>query len=281
MQRLFERPTNANTLLLFRKVVCAYIILQVIYLLPNASLFWGDASLIAPSPYPSALWFKVFNLLNGGPLTGWYPSFIGLQLVSALMCLGGILPRLSTLLLFFTTVNLFNGSYLITNGGHQLLAIILFYLIFIDEVKESPINNMLNRCFGFAIKLQIAIFYLVAAANKLAGSEWLDGSAMSFVMQLDEYASPWMQSLTSIHPLMILLTWLNLGFQLLFPIAVWFKAIRPWFLGIGVIFHLIIALFVGLADFGILLIALYTIYLSDASSAKVLAKLKLRKRRPA
>jgi len=59
---------------------------------------------------------------------------------------------------------------------------------------------------------------------------------------------------------MTILTYASLFYQLLFPIAIWIKQVRPWFLIAGVIFHLGIAIGLGLLDFGILMIAVYSIY---------------------
>jgi hypothetical protein len=56
------------------------------------------------------------------------------------------------------------------------------------------------------------------------------------------------------------LAWLTIGFELAFPVLVWFRATRKWILITGIVFHLTIAVMLGLPEFATVMIVSYTLF---------------------
>ena len=103
--------------------------------------------------------------------------------------------------------------------------------------------------------------YFLSALAKLNNEEWLNGSAISNTLQVQQYSLE-IFSNTKQNALSFIFNYLVLFYQLFFPLVIWFKKIKKPFLIIGIIMHLFIAFVMGLMSFGFIMILGY-IYFYD------------------
>ena len=230
-------------------------------------LYNGQSSLITTQALSGFTLTTLINLLSVPAIANYYVGFFIVQVLFAFIGLLGFFPRISSFLVFFTTMNLQNRIYSTNSGGDILLCLMLFYLSFISGDKKSKnenldqITNVFNRTFIILCKAQLVIIYLVSAVFKLQSSEWIDGTALSQILLLDEYSIPALQSIVCSPPFAFkILTWLTLLYQLLFPVLIFVKRFKNYLLLSGLLFHLFIAFAMGLFNFSLVMICSYAVF---------------------
>jgi len=226
---------------------------------------WG-MNKISPTLNQTGFSSQLINMLdNGGE------GLAIILIVIQLACLGGALflkyKRILTLLGYLATASLFNSTYMLNSGGHHLILLILFFLIIINENdrKEGTWFNALNRGGLLAIQLQVCFVYFMSALYKLFGESWLDGSALWQSMMSNEYTLPILQeTFPENNWILSVLTYVLIGFQLLFPILIWLKPTRKGMILIGMIIHFFIAFGLGLVNFGLAMMVGYFAFYSES-----------------
>jgi Vitamin K-dependent gamma-carboxylase len=106
------------------------------------------------------------------------------------------------------------------------------------------------------IQLHLVVVYGVAGLAKLQGPSWWTGLALWKTMTTGEFVVFNFTALAAWPLLVNLLTHASLALELLYPVFVWVKAIRPLALVLVITLHLGIALMSpGLAEFALIMIA--------------------------
>ncbi|HEY5690613.1 MAG TPA: HTTM domain-containing protein, partial [Cyclobacteriaceae bacterium] len=109
-------------------------------------------------------------------------------------------------------------------------------------------------------QIQMALIYFMSGYDKLTSAAWRSGAAVHSITQLTFFQNPFI-NLALNEWQCVLLAWLIILFELGFAILIWFRKLRIPMLVMGVIFHLSIVFLLGLADFGILMILCYAVFL--------------------
>lgn len=91
------------------------------------------------------------------------------------------------------------------------------------------------------------------------------GTAIAQVLQIHHY-SLISQSLVFRGVVLIVLNFFILFYQLVFPLLWFFKKMKKHFLFLGILIHLYIAFFMGLVDFGLIMILGYVYFWPVKSS---------------
>ncbi|HRH39712.1 MAG TPA: HTTM domain-containing protein [Flavobacteriales bacterium] len=172
----------------------------------------------------------------------------------------------SSLLIWFGYVNLMNNAWLAGSGGQQLMANLLLWSAVLVAAGSNRAGEWMNEhmtvCAFWIMRIQLLVAYAATGTHKLTGAHWLDGSAIGVVSSDAAFGPSWMTEHTTIAQAA---TWIVLVFQLTFPIAVWWKRLRLFWMGIGIAFHLATALWMDIPEMGLAFIAAYPIWLDDAS----------------
>lgn len=195
-------------------------------------------------------------------------------LVSALITgFIGFMPTISAVLVYwsYSVLALKQGDA--ANGGNFVVQALLLYTCLLPEKPMLSINFAKRISFQFLFRLAqffVLIVYMTAAAYKITGTDWLQGSAFYYTSQSIEYAHP----LTTNYLFNNDFVWYSanyfgFAYQLLFPVLVWIKPIKKWLLWAGVFFHFTIAITVGIFDFGIGMIVAYTLFLPHETVEKL------------
>jgi hypothetical protein len=258
---------NVQAIRWFRFGIFAILLFQTIVLcLPVADLIWGVDSLVKSVRYPNTWTYNFYMALHHGNFASYYPYLIAVQLVGLILGIMRKFTRISSILVYVTTVLLFNRVYLVITGGNYLIHIFLFYLIFVNENgKRAGINAFLSNAFIWACRIQVIYVYFFASIYKLTGETWMNGSALKYLLNMQEFSLPFMVgNMGNMDWLLTLGTYLSLGYQLFFPMLVWFKKIKIPYLILGVCFHVATIVIMGIPVFGLIMIVSYIIFLNDA-----------------
>lgn len=190
--------------------------------------------------------------------------FLILVLITSLIGLLNKSNMVSNAILWFCILNLNNYLYPTLTAGDYLLNQVLFFNVFLfqsqnkkhflDDLKTSIHNTAL-----LSLKIQICLVYLCSFLFKITDEQWLEGSALTSIFQIHEYSNHFLSSLPPI--VCLILTYLTLVYQLVFPLGIWMNKVKPYLLAFGVLQHLAIAFFMGLFSFGMIMIICYTLFL--------------------
>lgn len=246
--------------------------------LARPSLLFGPAQGVAPGPHCDGVsGFGPFCLL---PLdldvTRWCAVAV-LVLVASGWC-----PRLTAIPHWWISWGLFSSATMV-DGGEQVTAVLTLLLlpVALTDPRSSHWNaprsgGELARLIGWsgrwAICAQVAVIYFQSAVSKLGVEQWVDGSALYYVMSDRVFGLP--PSLEVLVPLLAnslvvaMLTWGTVLFELLLAIALLLpRAIRRPLLVSGIIFHSGIALLMELPSFGMAMMAALVLYLDPTQDA--------------
>ncbi len=261
---------------LFIRSMYGVLLWSTIKLSTMGEVIWGSDSIHQLyDPYTNIDRFAM--LLNNEAIRPYWWVFVGLFAVLLLL---GVFDKhnfITRTLVAYLFVVLHYGNVEISTGGHHLTQQLLFFhiLLFrVDEHNESQwaaLRRFIHHSSFYAIWLQIGIMYLVAGYWKVLGTTWPDGTAMLLTLSYKEFGFPWIaDSLKENNTLLWISNHIVFAYQLLFIVLIWIKSIRPYFLSIGLIFHLSIAFIVGITDFGLLMVASYAIFVAPGTAKKVL-----------
>ncbi|NOQ70814.1 MAG: hypothetical protein GQ574_02365 [Crocinitomix sp.] len=296
---IFLRPfPYGEKIELFRKVLYVFLLINALTLLPiSHELFSYDGIVGAQGWNTKYPWYQqgskaLLNILNH-PINSGYPwiayVFVYGQIALIVSGLLNFLPRLTAVLLYFVTANLFIKGYLMFTGGEALISILLFYLMFISNSSRKQVENrvtvfpefqnVLNNTFYWVILIQICVLYFFSDLYKLMDPYWLNGEALMHISKVEAFSGPAMRAIFADNPTISMFgTYIVLLYQGLFPLLVWFKRIKIPFLAIGVLLHVGIAIGMGIFTFGVLMILTYLLFLDQRHIQWLKKRFSLKKR---
>lgn len=200
-----------------------------------------------------------------------------LSVVLLLVVASGWRPRLTAIPHLWISYSLFASST-IFDGGDQITLVLTALLLPVALLDArpwhwlspvEPENSRPSRLVAwsaiFMIRVQVAAVYFVSGISKLGQAEWANGTAMYYWLLSFGGAPRWAVALASQPILLVAMTWgaivleVTLALGLLLPKKTW----RPLLI-IGIVFHVLIALFFDLLSFAIAMIAALILYLRPA-----------------
>jgi hypothetical protein len=182
-------------------------------------------------------------------------SFRGVWMIRMVVWIFGIM-------IFYSAIEVFNSAIMVMN-------MMAFFLIFYQPSVHVN-QNFINRLIYVMCVMQIIAVYVVSAYYKLRGEQWIEGTILYYVIQTPRFVSGFIRESWLINQsfLLAVLSYIALVYQLIFPILVWVKKGRRWLLLFGVVFHLFIALFMHLYDFGFAMIICYALFFRSTPISK-------------
>jgi len=152
-----------------------------------------------------------------------------------------------------------NGSDLVLNL-FLLLAVVMPVTPSSKHLNIKSIQKHISVIGVLLVQIELTLVYFLSGYDKLMSEAWRSGAAIYSIMNLDFFYNPFLKIALN-DTTYILLSWSVIIFELAFTFFVWFRKTRMYILMAGVIFHLGIIVFLGLLDFGILMIITYLIFL--------------------
>jgi hypothetical protein len=265
----------------FKRVLYVFLFINALSLLPAVNDIFGYNGLAG---FRSFRWNgseSFFNLLSH-PINhnhNWiHWCFVIGQLFFLITGFFRIKPVLSSIAIWFITVNLTTKGALFFTGGEVLVDLLLFYLIFIQKPKEGSnyvLQNLLNNVFYVILFIQVCVLYFFSFYWKLYDSSWLNGTALSYVSKVNSFSSSGLKWLLEDNLVLgRILTYSVLIYQAIFPIVVWVSKLKIPFLILGVLFQLSISIGMGIFTFGIIMSLSYLLFLDDSHINWLKSRLK-------
>ena len=268
----FGRPSDGSAAALFRIAFALLSAFQLIGIWLNLHRFWGHDGMIpfevvAKDKY---LWITPF---------AWAPKsevvLVGhgvLMTVATAALLVGYRARVATLVIAYLHLSLQARNPFILNSGDRLFMIVAALAAFMPLSHRFGVDAWLRAKKRLPIPdasvwgqrlvgLQISYVYLNSTFAKLANRRWQSGMALRDVLASPVFAE-WPMYIDN-RPVIWGLTYGTLAFELLFPVLVWFKKIRPYAIVSGVLFHIGIDVTMVIPIFSYIMIVSYLAYLSD------------------
>lgn len=238
-----------------------------------------------------------FSLYAVSESHAYFESEFALGLLVTLVYIAGWHSRVSGVLMFICTWSLLHRNEQILNGGHSMLLLILFYLMFADVGRyfsldrkfrstaasrdESLIDKLLGVIHNYAIAtcvFQIMVMYLFSTLYKLQGHKWQDGTALYYILRSEQFTLPGISPLIYHSAALVAIgTYATLLLQGAFPWLIFHRRLK-WIMLLGAfLFHASIAILMGLLWFSASIIVIDAILIDDASYRQFRAALRVAK----
>jgi len=233
--------------------------------------------------------FSNFSLYQYGSTNWHFEIIFHLGIIAALLFTLGYKTRIISIINFIFLYSLHQENPVILDGGNNIMIIVLIYLMFVktnayfsidkhinqNKVKENVYVNILHNFGVLAVVIQFCIIYLNSALYKVMGEYWQNGTAIYYILQVDEFNLPWLTDLiVSSDILIVLITYSTVLLQIAFSFMLLNKRTKYIGLSLAVLMHLGIAFAMGLITFSFIMILIDTILISDEDYRKAYAFLK-------
>jgi hypothetical protein len=286
-QSFWFQPQPMYTLGVVRMAFGALAILWGLWLLPMRDGLL-DANGVTPTqPSTAHTWglFAVWNT-NGAMLIG-----IVVLVLAAFALLVGWHSRLAAILVFILIMSFERRIPLAFNSGDDLVRIEALLIaispcgaaLSLDQRRTTGSFWSAQTRPNWPIRLlqvQLSIIYIAAAQVKLSGEPWLHGTAVSYVLRLEDMQRVIAPEWFATNALaMNMLTWGTIAVELAVGILVWFPRFRPWVLAAGVLMHLLIDAYVQIGIFSYAMFVMYFAWLSPETAKLLPQKVRIAPRR--
>ncbi|MED3476105.1 HTTM domain-containing protein [Bacillus thuringiensis] len=242
---------------------------------------WGPEGLLPLNMLNSGT-KEVWSLYRFSDTMAYFNLIYFLGLFIAILYLIGFQTRITGLLNFIFVWSLYDRNPFTLDGGNNVLSICLIFLIFANvgeyfsvkskynKIRKNKYFNILHNFAIYACIAQLCILYFFSGFFKAQGHMWTNGTALYYILQVEEYTLPNLAHFIYNNPYLIVLgAYSAIISQIAFPFLIWNKYLK-WPLLIGSIgFHISIALVMGLVQFGIAMISLDLLLIKDKEYTKM------------
>lgn len=257
---------------------------------PDRHLFFGPTGLLSSAELKNQ-WtnedaWSIFSLAST-PL-GFDVLYLVFTAVAVLTMLG-IGGRPVLVLHYIGTWSLFSQNSLLGDGGDNLMYICGIFLLLTrcfdrftvlpGKTRRHPsvlfrwippwVSILTHNTGVLLIAVQICIVYFIAGSFKMQGEMWTSGTALYYVLRNPEYHLPGTEYLFYFAFPSIVATYVTVLSQVFFPVLVLFQRTRVAAVLLMMVFHLGIAVMMGLTSFGLIMLACDTIFVSHHLAALI------------
>lgn len=251
---------------LFRVSVHLWLVGYLLSALGAAEWLWDPPVALLPGPAGPARYFT-------HAFGSWLPVDAALPAVGILTLLavrGIFRPSRwwSSIAIWVLYTSLMNLAWLAASGGQQLMANVLFWMIFLPNGPDPNARSWRAVIAGTAfwvIRMQLVLTYAVTALHKFTGEFWMNGQAVGIVVTDPGYGPAFLGAYPA------LLTWMTYAvvlFQAGFALAVWWRPSRYIWLGMGLLFHLGTGLSLGIVDMGMAFVVCYALWFEEDTAQR-------------
>lgn len=252
----------------FKRLLYLFLLTECIGFLCNYDVLFGRHSIVYVKP-PHAGFFKGIAFLLYGSQSAELSRYFILAVI--LLSAAQLFTRrswlLADILLWLLVVNLNYRIYPVLTGGDNLLNQLLFFGAFLSvrfpDTKSwrDELKICIHNLAFVALLVQVCLVYFISALAKLGDPEWLHGTAVLSVSQIRYFSLySFCSDAEIVRPVFMLMNYLVLGYQLLFPVLVWVGKLKKALLVTGLLMHLYIAFVMGLTGFGFIMILTYSLF---------------------
>lgn len=263
-ERFWFAPEPTSTLALVRIAAGLVAFAWGLSLWPDLFDLYAADGVLPSQPGGGAGSWGPLGILGGD--TALVCFYAALLLGSMALALG-LFTRLAALVVFLALLAFARRNPFVLNDGDALLRLLVLYLTLAPAGASLSLDRLRRAPESFwqfparapwalrLIQLQLCAVYLSTLVQRLRGDYWTDGTAVAYVLRLEELqrlpvSAVARDSLALAH----VATFGTLAIELALALLVWNHRMRPWVLGLGVGLHLSIeySLRVGFFSFAVL-----------------------------
>ncbi len=239
-------------------------------------LLWG----------PNGLWpFQKFledpplaNVFVLHPSEAYFQFVYVASIAIAILVTLGYRPRLVIPLHWLMIWSYFGRNPFLPDGGDNFMRIALLFLVMVDTGAYFAIRRPPSRFYRYlrpalavihnvgilVILLQLTYLYTSTGLYKAAGELWQNGTALYYILRVDEFSWPGMAEFIFRNPyLTVAGTYATVLFEVLFVTHIFNRWARYLIILAGVSFHLGTIFMMGLVSFGWGMLSVYPILVKD------------------
>jgi hypothetical protein len=204
----------------------------------------------------------------------WIPAFFWIFLLFAISLTVGFCTRISSVAVFLCLTSLHQRNVFILNSGDTLMRITGFFLMFAPAGAAISVDRLLRIWRGREgvaipprapwaqrmIQFQVAVTYLATFYWKTLGSRWIDGTALHYVMRLDEFRRFPVPEIQNAF-LLKAGAWMTLLIEFSCAVLIWFRETRYAVLLVGACFQLSIEYSMNIPLFEWIIISTYVTFI--------------------
>lgn len=217
---------DIRSLALFRICIGLLVIGDIIFRFQDPVAFYTDEGVLPRNVHIEQYdsWYSSLYLINGLPIIS--KILLLLTIFFALLFLIGLCTRFTNIILWILVSSLHTRNPLILTGGDTLLHLLLFWSIFLPLGAKFSMDSLfrsksdLQKSFfslgSVALLLQLAFVYSFTAINKIC-PEWLNGEAIYYALNIDQYVTPLGTQLLKFPSVIKVLSYFVFYFELFGP----------------------------------------------------------------
>jgi predicted DCC family thiol-disulfide oxidoreductase YuxK len=286
----FFTPQPPTTIALFRFLFGLMVIADAVLLWPDWMTWYGEKGVL---PLGTALKLvqgtriDLFTLLPPGDF--WVQAYFWVFLLFAFFLTVGFLTKVSSILVFLGLVSMHHRNPFVLHGGDTLLRVLSFFLMFAPAGAAISVDRLWRILKGREglqpeprspwaqrlIQIQAALAYFSTFWWKTQGNMWIDGTALYYVLHLDEFRRFPVLFLEELW-LSKLATWFTLLVEFSLGVLVWFKEVRYYILVGAVFFHLGIEYSMNIPLFEWIMIVTYLTFIEPTDLSRIFQWLRER-----
>lgn len=278
-----SKPTS--TLAIFRVMFGLLVLLWSLSLAPDVYRLFGPDGVLPAQPHVQN-WYGVFALWNNDEAV--LIAYVTLLIASVLLCVG-CWTRVVAIVVWFLLMSFERRNPWVMNSGDVLILNLAFYLMLAPAGASLSVDRWRRHRDDFwsfpsravwplrLIQIQLCLMYLVTVWDKVQGSTWNDGTAVSYALRLTDltrFAVP--PSIAHSVLASNLLGYGSLAIEFGLAVLVWNRKARPWILCLGILLHVSIDLTIEVGFFSFAIITAYVVWISPEWSAERLGRLHSR-----
>ena len=282
--RFWFEPISSSSYALFRIAFGLLVFFWTLSISPSLLAFYSRDGILPEEPYIGPGGWSIFDTFDSDLVV--VGVFFVLLLAS--LCLTfGFKTRLAAFVVFFCLVSLMRRNPWILNSGDLFVRVLSFYMLFMPAAVALSVDRWVRargRFWDFPAKpvwplrlvqIQVSIVYLVAAWDKVQGTSWNDGTAVSYatrIADLERFPVP--SFITDSLVISNLLTFGTLGIELALGILVWSRKLRPWVLLLGISLHLGIDYAIRVGFFSYVVFVAYIAFIPPETAERWIGSLR-------
>jgi hypothetical protein len=256
-------------------------------LLPVLSAFFSSRGVLPTQPalHSPGLWAPFSLSASSAAEIAMYVALI----VGAVCLVSGVCSRLASAIVWLGVLAFTRRNPYVFNSGDSYLRVIAFYLVLTPAGASLSLGRWIRQRRDFwrfpcrslwglrLLQVQVSIVYLSAFWDKLrSGPLWNDGTAMSYVLRIGDVERFPAPVFPTNSVAINLMTYGTLAVEFALGVLVWNKRLRPWVLGLGVAFHLLIDYSIRVGSFSFVAIVALLAFVSPDASERAIYALRSR-----
>lgn len=277
--RFFFEPRSPLPVCFFRIVYGCMVTLTLLLLRGEWGSWYGTHAWVSLAAVHQLEPGPRLNLFAVIPQNDFYlDAFFWVFLAGCLFLIFGFLTRPSAVIVFVCLTSLHQRNLLINHGGDTFLRVAGFFLIFAPAGAALSIDRLIRvRCRKDGPKIQprspwaqrmiqfeLSTLYLMSFWWKSLGQPWIDGTALYYVLHLNDVRRFPLPAWAQQQLILKLGSWLTLALEFGLGTLVWVKELRYPLLLAGILFHLTLEYALNIPMFQWDILAGYILFVDPA-----------------